>query len=102
MLEIPKRVWYRSINVVIGPVPESDQVLFGILPITNGWDELYYLESVANLPALLREVGIFKSSSEAINHGHKGPVPPGYTELKFKGYKYLYILNHPIDSNANV
>ena len=53
-----------------------------------------------DLPGLLKELGIFRSTSQARQAGRTGPIPPGFTE-KFKASKkrMLWIWN-PIEEPA--
>ena len=96
LINIERPTWkeskhYRSVNVCVGDT--KDLELFGLTPLTNGWEEYYHISNT-DLPiqVLLRDIGVFSSSSEAIRAGHKGPIPMGYTELKFKHFRFIYIL----------
>ena len=53
---------------------EDLQLLFG--------DEDVHYTTETMIPNLLRDLGIFKSTSESIRAGRKGPIPSGWTELK--------------------
>lgn len=59
--------------------------------IFNG--EPVHISSAVELPALLVETGIYKSTSEARRAGRCGAVPAGYTELKASKKRFLYIWN---------
>ena len=55
-------------------------------------EEVLYTREVP-LDVLLRDLGIYKSTSEARRAGRSGPIPSGYTELKASRIHRLYIWN---------
>lgn len=84
---------YRSVNVCVGEQSTKELKLFGLIPLINEWEEYYYIAN-PDLPiqVMLRDIGVFPSSSEAIRHGFKGPIPMGYTLLNFKHFRFIHIL----------
>lgn len=73
-------------NVIIKDsawIPEDIPVLFG--DRNGNVEDVVFAEST-ELPQLLRELGVFKSASEARRAGRTGPVPPGWTD-QFKASK---------------
>lgn len=57
-------------------------------------DEEVHVTNETDLPRLLVELGVYKSTTQARNAGRKGLVPDGFSD-KFKGSKkrYLWIWN---------
>ena len=45
------------------------------------------------IPNLLKDLGVFKSTSEAIRAGRKGSIPEGWTEFKASKKRRLWIWN---------
>lgn len=86
---------YRSIVVQVTTTSDDDMLLFGMLPLINHWEEHIKYDGPDNLANLLLEIGIFKTTSEARRNGYNKPIPIGYTEIKFKHYRNVYILNIP-------
>ncbi len=75
-------------NVIIfnDNVQETDQwTLFG--------DEEVHITTTTDLPRLLVELGIYKSTSEARRAGRTGEVPSGWTEFKASRKRRLWIWN---------
>jgi len=76
-------------NVVIdnGNVRESDiTILFGNQPV--------HFTKCTTMQALMKELGIFPSTSEAIRAGRSGPIPNGFTcEFKASKKRRLWIWN---------
>lgn len=56
-------------------------------------DEEVHFSTAEDLPNLLREVGVYKSNSEARRNNRVGGIPLGYTELKASKKRHLYIWN---------
>ena len=56
-------------------------------------DEEVHFTTSEDLPNLLREVGVYKSNSEARRNNRVGDIPSGYTELKASKKRRLYIWN---------
>ena len=74
---------------------ESDlKILFG--------DEEVHFTNANDMPQLLKELGIFKSTSQARQAGRAGPIPEGFT-FKFKASKKrdLWIWN-PVAADVPV
>lgn len=46
-----------------------------------------------SLPDLLKRLNIYRSTSQAMRAGRKGPIPSGYTELKASKKRTIYIWN---------
>lgn len=66
-------------NVLIGEVSEEDKQLF------FGLDEEGFIESKATrLDTLLRDLGVFKSISEARGAGYAKEIPFGWSELEIE------------------
>ena len=55
------------------------------LPLLFGDEEVFFT-SETNIPRILKELEVFKSTSEAIRAGRKGEVPGGFTD-RFKASK---------------
>lgn len=55
-------------------------------------EEVLYIQDVS-LDFLLKELGVYKSTSEARRAGRSGPIPTGYTELKASKVHRLFIWN---------
>jgi hypothetical protein len=55
--------------------------------------ELIHMSYASDLPNLLVEVGVYKTTSEARRAGRTGEIPKGYTELKASKTRRLYIWN---------
>ncbi len=76
-------------NVVVqsSPWTEKDlQTLFG--------DELIHFTDATDLPNLLVEMGIFKSTTQARKAGRIGTIPEGFTfEFKASKKRRLWIWN---------
>lgn len=76
-------------NVIVnGPnVREGDTaLLFG--------DEPVHFTNARDLPNLLKELGIFPSTSEARRAGRDGPIPAGFTDaFKASKIRKLWIWN---------
>jgi len=71
----------NEFNIIIdtGFVQESDkELLFG--PLTPE-DKFIILPKVMRWPQLFRDIGIFKSSSEAMRNGWDKDIPPGWTQI---------------------
>ncbi len=49
-------------------------------------DEEVHFTEARDIPALMKEMGIFKSTSEARRAGRVGPIPDGFT-FSFKASK---------------
>jgi hypothetical protein len=81
------------VNVCVGEDSIQDLELFGLTPLINDWEEYYFISN-PDLPiqVMLKDIGVFSSSSEAIRHGFKGPIPMGYTKLSFKHFRFIHIL----------
>lgn len=56
-------------------------------------DEDVYFADSTELSALMKETGVFPSSSKARNAGRHGEIPKGYTEYKASKKRRLYIWN---------
>ena len=65
--------------------PEDIVLLFGT--------EAVHYTSETMLPNLLKELGIFKYTSEAIRAGRKGSIPVGWSEIKASKKRRLWIWN---------
>lgn len=68
-------------NVVVKSSPWTERditALFG--------DEEVHFSEATDLPGLLKEMGIFRSTSQARQAGRTGPIPEGFT-FKFKASK---------------
>lgn len=76
-------------NVIVnGPhVKDNDaELLFGDQPV--------HFTSAKDLPNLLKELGIFPSTSEAKRAGRDGPIPKGFTDaFKASKIRKLWIWN---------
>ena len=76
-------------NVVVksSPWTEDDiQTLFG--------DEDVHFTEANDLPGLLKELGIFKSTTQARKAGRDGPIPEGFTaEFKASKKRRIWIWN---------
>ena len=76
-------------NVVVksSPWTEDDiQTLFG--------DEEVHFTEANDLPGLLKELGIFKSTTQARKAGRDGPIPEGFTaEFKASKKRRIWIWN---------
>lgn len=55
-------------------------------------EEVLYLDA-PSLEVLYRDLGIYKSSSEAKRAGKGGPIPTGYSELKASKKCRVYMWN---------
>lgn len=65
---------------------ESDiYLLFG--------DEYVHFTYTIDLPSLLKELGIYKSTSEARKAGRIGDVPKGWSEIKASKKRRLWVWN---------
>jgi hypothetical protein len=75
-------------NIVIKNSPwlESD------IPTLFENEEVLYATS-SELSALMKEVGVYKSTSEARRANRQGDIPIGYTEFKASKKVRLYIWN---------
>jgi hypothetical protein len=62
------------------------------LTLLFGDEEVTFAEST-ELSALMRELGIFPSSSAARRAGREGPIPTGLTEFKASKKRKLWIWN---------
>jgi hypothetical protein len=72
-------VWkIGDIDVIFGPL-EPNEVIH--------WTE------AKDLPNLLKEMGIFCSTSEARRAGRNGPIPSGFTKLKASKIRTIWIWN---------
>ena len=76
-------------NVVVksSPWTEDDiHTLFG--------DEEVHFTEANDLPGLLKELGIFKSTTQARKAGRDGPIPEGFTaEFKASKKRRIWIWN---------
>ena len=59
----------------------------------NGNTEEVHFTDAQDLPNLLKELGVFPSTSEARRAGRTGPIPEGWTELKASKKRMLWIWN---------
>jgi hypothetical protein len=66
------------------------ELLFGDL---EGNVETVHFTEAQDLPNLLKELGIFPSTSEARRAGRGGPIPEGWTEMKASKKRMLWIWN---------
>ena len=55
-------------------------------------EEVLYTHNTS-LDVLLKDLGIYKSTSEARRAGRSGPIPQGYTEYKASKVHRLFIWN---------
>jgi len=78
-------------NIVIGSISEEDKELF-FGPIFD-FDKFKEFDEEIRFPQLLRELGLFKSSSEARKNGWNKDIPEGWFEATIgKKKNKLYIL----------
>ena len=81
-------------NILIGDgVLETDKELF-FGPL-NSMDKFLKFPISHRFPQLLRELGIFPSTSQAIKNGWDKDIPDGFSTWKIgsnKNRKYIYIL----------
>lgn len=80
-------------NVVVKSAPWTERDLelhFGDLE--GNIEEVHFTEA-QDLPNLLKELGVFPSTSEARRAGRDGPIPEGWTELKASKKRMLWIWN---------
>ena len=76
-------------NVLIGDVPKSDVDLF-FGPLTT--EDIFLKVPVEwGFPQLLKFLGLFRSTSEAMRNGWNKPIPEGFTDIERFGK-----LNHRI------
>lgn len=78
----------KTDNIVIKSSPwiESD------LKTIFGDEEIYFAES-NEMSLLMKELDVYKSTSQARNAGRIGDIPTGYTELKASKKRHLFIWN---------
>jgi len=55
-------------------------------------EEVHFTE-MQDIPNLMKEMGVFPSTSEARRAGRTGPIPTGWTELKASKKRMLWIWN---------
>lgn len=55
-------------------------------------EEVLYTHDVP-LDVLLKDLGIYKSTSEARRAGRSGPIPTGYSEIKASKVHRLFVWN---------
>jgi hypothetical protein len=75
-------------NVVINQSEwkqEDIEVLFG--------DEDVVFSDATDIPALVKELGVYRSTTQARQAGRVGPIPTGFTELKASKKRFLWIWN---------
>lgn len=81
-------------NILIGDgVLESDKELF-FGPL-NIWDKFVKLDSESRFPHLLRQIGVFPSTSQAMKQGWNKDIPEGFSEWfigQGKNKKWICIL----------
>ena len=75
-------------NILIGSPTQRDIDLI-FLPTDK--DTFVTLPESFQFPHLLKEIGAFKSNTQARKNGWDKPIPDGYTEIKV-GRRYIYIL----------
>ena len=81
----------RDYNILIGSIPESDKELF-FGPIYE-FDKFKVFDENIQFPQLLRDLGLFKSSSDARRNGWNKEIPGGWFEATIGKKKHkLYIL----------
>jgi hypothetical protein len=55
-------------------------------------EPVHFTEAV-DLPNLMKELGVFPSTSEARRAGRTGPIPEGWTEMKASKKRMLWVWN---------
>lgn len=86
--------WPHSPNILIGFVEEKDKELF-FGPLAEDDGEFITLPLETTYPQVLKQAGVFPSTSQARQNGWDKEVPEGFTIVKVgKGLKYreAYIL----------
>lgn len=83
----------RSINVHVLPLLNGDSALFGLLPLSSMFEDYIIYDGIDHMANLLVSIGIFESTSQARQNGFNKSIPKGYTELKFKHFRNVHILN---------
>lgn len=67
------------------------EVIFG--DMNNCITEEIKCVDTTSLPHLLRDLGIFKSVSEAVRAGRTGEIPSGYSQIRASKKVMLYVWN---------
>ena len=75
-------------NIVIQGSPFTPRDLAVIFP-----DEPVLVVPNTGIPNMLKALGVYKSSNQAIRAGRIGEIPTGYTEFKASKKVTLYIWN---------
>jgi hypothetical protein len=72
--------WFASdMGYIFG---DNEGVIEEVLPVEN-----------TDLSVLMKELGVYASTSKARHAGRVGPIPTGYTEFKANKLITLYIWN---------
>ena len=85
----------QEFNILIGDGIQEEldkKLFFGPL---EEWDKFMKIEFNFRFPQLMRQLGIFPSTSQAMKQGWDKDIPNGYSEWKIgsgKNLKRIYIL----------
>lgn len=81
-------------NLVVISSPYTDEDLKIVFGDIDGiiHDDIKFIEDV-DLSVIVKDLGIYPSTSKARNAGRVGPIPKGYTEYRASKKKKLYIWN---------
>ena len=89
----------KEFNILIGNISEEDKELF-FGPLNKN-DEFLEMPEFTRYPQLLRDVGIFKSSSQARKNGWDKDISNGWAELTIGKLKHKIYILKIIDEKIN-